>query len=295
LSWLYVNAQKHLGNTKKGEDLALVGFDNGNISLYKIQNDDIIWIETYKEHKKYVWGLIMLSNYKESYFASGSFDRSIKIWQIGNLKSIKTLNADYYIVCIKKAINYDNNLIISNDYSGLIQIWNIETGRSQALENENHEYVRRLLHLKHVYPFNLLLACSAKSISLWDIQTFALVRTYNAGAQFLKYWKNNIFISYKENEYFIRLWNIENINCLSIVNNFPGKICGLGLYRKESIMLLNNEKGINCIDLVSGKSFHMIEGTGGDLFLIKKINNPNSNSLFVASGYDKNYVILCTI
>ena len=63
-----------------------------------------------------------LCQINDKYFASGSFDRTIKIWDLENKNSIQTLVGHESNVI--NVIKYDENILISCSNDNSIKIWN---------------------------------------------------------------------------------------------------------------------------------------------------------------------------
>ena len=109
---------------------AVSGSDDKSIKLWK----DNINIKTLQGHNNSIRGLCQIN---ENFFASGSFDFSIKIWEINTWECIQTLvGHDSNIICvislynnINKSKNHGDNyikkplLIASCSNDKTIKIW----------------------------------------------------------------------------------------------------------------------------------------------------------------------------
>jgi len=57
---------------------------------------------------------------------SGSYDKSIKVWNLETGEEIKTLIGDNKIACV--AISNDGKYIISGGLDNRIRVWNLDKG-----------------------------------------------------------------------------------------------------------------------------------------------------------------------
>jgi WD40 repeat protein len=73
-------------------------------------------------HTNWVYGLIPLEN---GCMASGSSDSKIRIWNVNDGRSIKTINNIGSIWTMIKA----NGWLITAGYDNIIRIWNIEESK----------------------------------------------------------------------------------------------------------------------------------------------------------------------
>ena len=78
-----------------------------------------------KGHSKSVKSIAISSDSK--YIVSGSYDKTIKIWNLESGQEIKTLKGHSESVN-SVAISSDNKYIVSGSADNSIKIWNIESG-----------------------------------------------------------------------------------------------------------------------------------------------------------------------
>ena len=73
-----------------------------------------------------VWGLKMISS---DTLASGSFDRTVKLWNTTSGTLIKTLANHTDIIYYSVDVLISNQILVSGSYDETIKTWNISTGQ----------------------------------------------------------------------------------------------------------------------------------------------------------------------
>ena len=119
--WKNKSLQTELKNPQKGWIKCLYHLKN---DLLLTGSDDIkVWenwscIKTLTEHQKCVRTLCQID---DNYFASGSFDHTIKIWDLRDFSNCQTLEGHIgSVICL---IKLKNNQLASCSNDGTIKIW----------------------------------------------------------------------------------------------------------------------------------------------------------------------------
>ncbi len=136
------------------------GLENGSIKIWNVEGKCITTLE---EHKKPVLTVVGLP---KNQFASGSADKTIKIWQWDgrNATHITTFTQEDYIRVL--AVLPDGNLVSGSDDSS-IRIWNIEQGVCTATLEGHYSWVQALLAL----PDGKLVSGDSNGlIKIWNAQ-----------------------------------------------------------------------------------------------------------------------------
>jgi WD40 repeat protein len=193
--------------------LILIGFQKGYISLYSClpKQDSFEKIEDYFGHYLPVRDIVNFGSHHKGYFISFSYDKTIKVWSIGNSIPIYNFGHDNIITCLTTTSNYNSGLIVFGDSKGKTFILNKDSNESLInIEHITKDNIRCVLHLNRLSPHNLLLTSSFLHISLWDLNTCTKIMSYHGGASSLFYWKQGIFFSTCKNEFGVIAWNVEN-------------------------------------------------------------------------------------
>lgn len=121
-------------------NLLASGHENGNITIWNIQNDLIE--RNLSGHISRVQCLRVLTN---SGLASGSYDRTIKIWNSQSGLLVRTIGPQSYAVMTIEVLS--SELLASSSFL-TIQIWNISTGDLlRSIDMKSMHLVRSLATL----------------------------------------------------------------------------------------------------------------------------------------------------
>ena len=112
-----------------------------------------------------------LENIDENRFASGSFDRSIKIWDAKSFVCLKTLNDNQKQFLSLTSLTL-NKLASGSDNN--IKIWDLESGECLQTLNGHSDWIRGLVYL----PNGNLVSCSCDTtIKVWDLARGECIKT----------------------------------------------------------------------------------------------------------------------
>ena len=96
----------------------ITGSEDNTIRIWKKESENYEIIKVLKGHELPVRTLCYIS---ENYFASGSFDDKIKIWDLKNYKEVQTLKGHTSnVICV---IKYNEDMLISCSSDKTIRIW----------------------------------------------------------------------------------------------------------------------------------------------------------------------------
>jgi len=103
--------------------------------------------------------------------ASGSYDKTIKIWDLGTTQLLYTLRGSSFIQDI--LVSPDGKTLMSSGGEG-VRFWNLETGELLHNRFEDREFVRSFA----ISPDRQILASTAHSeIRIWNLSTGQLINT----------------------------------------------------------------------------------------------------------------------
>jgi WD40 repeat protein len=142
---------------------------NTNLNSIKIEAKkpssglEFIQASEFKGHKNSIYAITMLKN---NLLASGSFDKTIKIWDLYSLENIDTLYGhDDSIECL---LTLRNGLLLSGSADGTIRVWDTDNNFNQisVLKKTTKCTYFSLCELR-----NGLVASSSIEINIWDVST----------------------------------------------------------------------------------------------------------------------------
>lgn len=174
-----------LAFSHKGSEFLASGDEGRDIKLWNIQR---FWdegveaapsdsCESVRSHTSTITALTFSND--DSYFASGSRDKKIQIWDAGDCRSIKTYSNDrgeitaLIFLPIDQFLDMEGNFLVGGRTDSTIVLWQVKEGRDEAEDNvkefilDDGQEVTALTFLK---DRNLLVAGTNKSnIYAWDI------------------------------------------------------------------------------------------------------------------------------
>lgn len=138
--------------------------------------------------------------------ATASYDRTIKLWQIGN-EEVKTLRANAGKVW-SVSFSRDGKFLASGHHDGTIELWNLQGQLLKTIQGHNN-YITRV----RFSPDGKILASASRdrTIKLWTLDGHALktFKGHAAGVTGLSFSPDGKTLASTSDEGRIRLWNIE--------------------------------------------------------------------------------------
>jgi len=131
-------------------------------------------LKTLKGHSNYVFCCNF--NPQSNLIVSGSFDESVRIWDVRTGKCLKTLPAHSDPVSAVH-FNRDGSLIVSSSYDGLCRIWDTASGQclKTLIDDDNPpvSFVKFSPNGKYI-----LAATLDNTLKLWDYSKGKCLKTY---------------------------------------------------------------------------------------------------------------------
>ncbi len=122
------------------------------------------------EHNNAVKELHFLDDSK---LASGSFDNTLKIWDINKKKSINTF--DEHTGGVGAIQHLSKNVLISGSADNTIKVWDLRCGTKSIKTLNSH---RNSIHGVIILSDNILASCSQDgTIKIWDLSKGECIRT----------------------------------------------------------------------------------------------------------------------
>ena len=209
----------------------LSGTSNNIICLWDLSSQNNEYVYKFEGHRFWV---NCLAKCNEQFFASGSNDKTIKIWDYNERKEIRTINAHNNIVeCL---ILLKNGNLCSGGDDNLIKFWKWENGEL-IKEIKGHKN-----SVKCLYEFNgkfLISGSDDKTIKIWEnYQEKKNINVHSDTIKDLCLIDENVFASCSFDST-IKIWDINNLNCLQTLEKHKGKVTGI-------IKLKNNNILVSC-------------------------------------------------
>ncbi|AVQ71970.1 hypothetical protein B5D77_12250 [Microcystis sp. MC19] len=107
------------------------------------------------------------------YLASGSLDKTIKIWEVATGKGLRTLTGHSGVV-LSVAYSPDGRYLASGSQDKTIKIWEVATGKVRTLTGHSSEFLSVVYSPDGRY---LASGSSDKTIKIWEVATGKELRT----------------------------------------------------------------------------------------------------------------------
>ena len=194
----------------------LTGNSENKINLYNLELNNKELIYSFTGHN--LW-INCISKLNEMYFASGSNDTTIKIWDYKNRKCTNTLIG--HKDCILCMILLNNNQLCSGSADTNIKIWSWENSECLFTLKGHEKWVKCLCQLK---TGEILSGSDDKSIKFWkNNECIYTLKGHLNSIRSICQINNEKFAS-GSFDYTIKIWSIKNKYCLQTLHEHSSNV-----------------------------------------------------------------------
>ncbi|KAL6053480.1 Mitochondrial division protein 1 [Balamuthia mandrillaris] len=205
-------------------------------------------------------GQVCCCQYDEEKIVSGSFDSSIKVWDIRNLDTEEEVSA---VMTLKKketnaahtdrvlCLMFEDNTLVTGGRDETIKIWDLETGtcvNTLSGHSDNVWYLQ--------FDHEKIISGSAdKTIRHWDIRTGKCYKTligHDRGLSCLHFENEENLLMSGSADQTIRLWDLRTDQCRQILEGHEEAVYCLYYYNRKLISG-GEDKTARIWDIDSGK------------------------------------------
>ena len=194
--------------------------------LKKQKDNEFHCIKTIEGHKDKIVYLIELASGK---IASGSYDNTIKIWDLDTGKQENIIKESGRVFCL---LEFEENKLLCGISDNCINLWDInsEDDNCQFSFTGHKLWVNSLVKLNNNYFTS---ASNDSKIKIWDYNNRKCLNTLKGHTDCilsLILLKNNNYLCSGSVDLTIRIWDWENSTCLNVLrghNNWVKCICEL--------------------------------------------------------------------
>jgi tricorn protease-like protein len=131
--------------------------------------------KTYQGHQNKISDICFSPTSKS--FATGSMDKTIKIWNLTSTEAVKTLSGHNGVVL---SVNYspDGKSIVSSAWDGSIKIWDVATGTLVKSIDNAHSFKSE--YATYNKEGNTIVSAGIDSVKLWNASNFSLIKKFKA-------------------------------------------------------------------------------------------------------------------
>ncbi len=215
--------------------------------------------------------------------ASGSDDKTIKIWNLNNKKEIRTLKGHLDFV-YSVAISPDGQIIVSGSRDKTIKIWNLQTGQLINTLYGHKDFVDSVA----ITPDGQTIATGSydHTIKLWNLKTLQLIRTFEGhSAQVLSVAispDNQTIISGSKDKT-IKMWNLNTGQLIRTIQGHSGDVNAIAINSHGDMFAsASDDKTVKVWNLNTGQEIRTIGTHSADVNAIAFSHDGNK----IASGSD---------
>ena len=250
-----------------------------NYNEFNINNDNIFHlncIKSFEAHQEKIACLIELNSKK---IATGSYDRTIKIWNINNYKCEKIINEEGNVFCL---LEFEENKILCGTSRNIINLWDINIEYNMSLSSFNG----------HELWINCLAKCNNEFFASGSNDTYIRIWNYYSEvcSNVLKGHNdcvlsmvilNNGKLCSGSADLTIKIWNWEMAICENTLKGHKGWIKCVYQLRNDFIISGSDDKTIKIWK--DNKLYKEFRGHKKSVRGICQI----SEELFASSSFDK--------
>ncbi|NEP60799.1 MAG: protein kinase [Symploca sp. SIO2G7] len=173
-------------------------------------------IHTLREHLSSVCSVAISSDGK--YFASGSFDNTIKLWNLETGKLLRTLTGHSEPV-LTLAFSPNSQILVSGSVDDQIKLWDLATGSVKSTITDDLDAVVSLAVA--ISPDGQLLATGGdhQKLKIWQLSTGKLLNTlsHSRGINTVAFSPDGQLLASGSSDNTVRLWQLSSGELLSIL------------------------------------------------------------------------------
>ncbi|ETO08860.1 WD-40 repeat protein, partial [Reticulomyxa filosa] len=140
-------------------------------------------INTFTADTNYVYSIDHLIFNNCQLICSGSFDATVRVWDIYNNKQIMSIKGhSSHVFCVKFSSYYyhnHQNVICSSSNDKTIRFWDFNSNKQLKIFNGHKEYVKQIEFSSFNGGRYLCSGSGDKTIRLWDVETSKSLHVFN--------------------------------------------------------------------------------------------------------------------
>jgi WD40 repeat protein len=136
--------------------------------------------QLFQGHAGTIYSLIIIKKDGVELIASGSADKTIKLWNRNSEKALKTFHGHSGTVCHLSILNGPNQTLMSSSYDKTARLWDINSGACLSVFREHDNSVYSVVDIS---VNNMIVTCSSdKTVKIWDRLGKQCLKTLNASS-----------------------------------------------------------------------------------------------------------------
>ncbi|NCR91462.1 MAG: protein kinase [Microcystis aeruginosa G11-01] len=236
----------------------------------------------------YYWVVSVVYSPDGRYLASGSWDKTIKIWEVATGKELRTLTGHSEIV-FSVAYSPDGRYLASGSRDNTIKIWEVATGKVRTITGHS-----MTVWSVAYSPDGRYLASGSldKTIKIWEVATGKELRTltgHSGGVQSVVYSPDGRYLASGSLDKTIKIWEVATGKELRTLTGHSGWVQSV-VYSPDGRYLASGsrDQNIKIWEVATGKELRTL--TGHSSRVMSVVYSPDGR--YLASGsWDQNIKI----
>ncbi|MBO3457146.1 WD40 repeat domain-containing protein [Aetokthonos hydrillicola Thurmond2011] len=258
-------------------NLLASGCDNGNIVLWHTYTGEPT--QVLKEHTNTVW-TVALSPNSGQLIASGSWDRTIKLWNQRGL-CLSTLKGHSDLV-LSVAFHPTDDILASCSQDMTIKLWNVHTGECF---NTLQGHAGSILSVAFAPNSSILASSSADTtIKLWEVnkgECFKTLQKHTNGVWTIAFSPDGTILASAGDDQTVNLWDVPSGEYICTLQGHDNKIKSIAFTPDGQLLASGSEdRTIKLWDLQTNQCLYTL--SGHDKWIQSVAFSPNGSVL--ASG-----------
>lgn len=257
-------------------NVIISGSIDNNIRMVCLESGELK--KEFNQHNLGVTSLLLINDYM---LISGSWDKTIKFWNIQKGYCEVTLNEDSPVYCMCLIPNMNQFVCARED--GIINIYELnECDRISSFKAHDE----LISNLKLFNQYYLLSSSDDKTIKLWNLTNNQCIRTF-VGHEDIIYTiditSNGLLISGGRDN-LVKIWSLETGDCIKTIN-MNVSVHGVKLIN-QNILAIGTESfqdNLKLFDLNENNVIATLNGHNSSIFGLDLLSNGN----LVSYSYDK--------